>query len=142
MVSLVTCPGGHTPIYHDTDKIVFYLLPWIEINKCDEFRIFVKDKIITCISQQYLYDNFNLNENNLKDKMESIIEHCETTVINIVEPSDFSYDLVFYQDKPYFIEPNCFGKEYAAGSALFHWLNDYDKLYGLKDEIYVRYVSN
>jgi hypothetical protein len=25
---------------------------------------------------------------------------------------------------------NCFGKEYAAGSALFHWLLDEDILYG------------
>jgi hypothetical protein len=50
----------------------------------------------------------------------------------------FSYDFTFIDNEPYFIEINCFGKENAAGSALFHWIIDYDKLYGVNDCIYVR----
>ena len=37
--------------------------------------------------------------------------------------------LIGPDDTPYFIEPNCFGKYYAAGSALFHWIHDHDKLH-------------
>lgn len=33
-------------------------------------------------------------------------------------------DLVFIEDQIYFIEPNCFGKDYSVGSALFHWVTD------------------
>ena len=45
-------------------------------------------------------------------------------------------------DIPYFIEINCFGKEYAAGSSLFHWLIDEEKLYNTKNEnkVYFRYT--
>ncbi len=43
---------------------------------------------------------------------------------------------------PYLIELNCFGKEYAAGSSLFHWLLDEDILYDRKGEgrVYFRYI--
>ena len=40
----------------------------------------------------------------------------------------------------FFIEPNCFGKEYAAGSALFHWIKDEEQLYGRTDRVHFRWV--
>jgi hypothetical protein len=77
----------------------------------------------------------------LKNKRISLRDYFENTVVKIMDQSDFSYDFTFVNSKPYFIEPNSFGKEYAAGSALFHWLLDYNKLYGLNENnIYVRYV--
>jgi hypothetical protein len=139
--SIVTCPYGHTPIYSYTTEITLYLFDWLEMDTCDEFRIFVKNKKITCISQQYLYHKFDFTETMLKNKIRSIIDYFEDTVIGVVDQSDFSYDFTFVNSFPYFIEPNSYGKEYAAGSSLFHWLIDYDKLYGLSDNtIYVRYV--
>jgi hypothetical protein len=48
--------------------------------------------------------------------------------------SSYSYDFAIVNNKPYFIEMNSFGKEYAAGSALFHWLLDEDILYGKSGE--------
>lgn len=48
--SIVTCPYGHTPIYSGTKEITLYLFEWVEMNNCDEFRVFVKNKKITCIS--------------------------------------------------------------------------------------------
>lgn len=141
--SIITCPHGHTPIYSDTKEITLYLFDWIEMNACDEFRVFVKNKKITCISQQHLYDNFNLDKVILNNKIKLLIDYFEDTIKQIIDQPDFSYDFTFVNDIPYFIEPNSFGKEYAAGSALFNWLIDYDKLYGLdenKNNIYVRYV--
>jgi hypothetical protein len=139
--SIVTCPHGHTPIYSDTKEIILYLFEWIEMNNCDEFRVFVKNKKITCISQQHIYSNFNFDNIILKNKIELLIDYFEKNVIKIIEQNDFSYDFTFINNIPYFIEPNSFGKEYAAGSALFHWIIDYDKLYGLiENNIYIRYV--
>ena len=48
-------------------------------------------------------------------------------------------DIAIIGDKPYFIEINVFGKEYASGSSLFHWLKDESKLYGEENTIYFRY---
>lgn len=45
-------------------------------------------------------------------------------------------------DKWYFIEPNGFGAEYSAGSALYHWIDDYDLLNGDKDYVEFRYTSS
>jgi hypothetical protein len=40
-----------------------------------------------------------------------------------------------------FIELNSFGKQYASGSALFGWIQDYNILYGLcGDVIEFRYT--
>ena len=59
--------------------------------------------------------------------------------------TSYVMDFVFTTtNNPYFIEINSFGKEYASGSALFHWLLDTDKLYGENttktENIYFRYV--
>jgi len=44
---------------------------------------------------------------------------------------------------PYFIEQNVFGKEYAAGSSLFHWIIDEEILYQKGTPVvYFRYVKN
>jgi hypothetical protein len=48
--------------------------------------------------------------------------------------------LVGEDETPYFIEPNSFGKYYAAGSALYHWIYDHDKLHET-DTIELRYVN-
>jgi hypothetical protein len=59
--------------------------------------------------------------------------------------NNYSIDLaILKNDEPYFIEINSFGKEYPAGSSLFHWLNDEDILYDRKCEnkIYFRYAVN
>ena len=137
--SLITCPSGHTAIYSDTKKITIYLFDWTEMKQCDEYRVFVKDSQITCISQQFLYEKFDLDENVIKHNITQILDSF-VTLIDVTGYTTFSYDIVLIENIPYFIEPNCFGKEYAAGSALFHWIIDSDKLYGVTKNIYVRYI--
>lgn len=39
------------------------------------------------------------------------------------------------------VEFNSFGADFAPGSALFHWLNDKDILYGNGDTITVRFIT-
>jgi hypothetical protein len=171
--SLVSSIGGHTPIYPDTEKIIIYLFPFNElISDSNEFRVFVSNNKITAISQQACYSKFVIDLNLLSSNANFVNLDKDLTIPNqlelytqiIVDYFDFkikptfdqinsyTYDFAICYDKknnqfnPYFIEPNSFGKEYAAGSALFHWLLDEDKLYGLsyetndKTNIYLRYV--
>ena len=55
---------------------------------------------------------------------------------------NYSFDIAILEgDVPYFIEANCFGTEYAAGSALYGWIEDHDILYGTDPtKLYFRYT--
>lgn len=149
--SLVSSMCGHTPIKDNTDEIVLYLLPFIEIEEHTEFRVFVCGKKITAISQQNLYSNVFKNvekcEGIINKYIQTILEYFESNIKNSLPYSDYTYDFAIVGRKcePFFIEPNSFGKEYAAGSALFHWERDYDILYGIENDkkmnkVYFRYV--
>ena len=48
--------------------------------------------------------------------------------------------LIYSEEKPYFIEPNEYGANYGAGSALFHWIVDEKRLQD-SDIIQFRYVD-
>lgn len=60
----------------------------------------------------------------------------------ITHITNYTIDIALLQNlEPYLIEINSFGKEYSAGSSLFHWLIDEQKLYGNKENIYFRYCQ-
>ena len=155
--SLVTCIETHTPIDNkgrDTDKktLTLYLLPWKTFDVYKEYRIFVHWNRITAISQQNLHAvNEFLDAQEEEDRHTIIEKHVQiiwesfqkTIKKKIVHTCNYCMDAVILEDESlYFIEINSFGKEYAAGSALFHWLNDEDKLYGngSNNVIYFRYT--
>lgn len=147
--SMVSCSQGHTPINNRTTSITIYLLPWVDILPYNEFRVFVYNKQITAISQQHLHNKYPIlyNTSYLREKCKIICDYFESTVKQSITHMDsYVYDFAcvgYTCDEPFFIEPSTFGKEYAAGSALFHWLIDYDILYGNKletDGIHVRYT--
>lgn len=148
--SMVSCIQGHSPINDQTTSITIYLLPWVEILPYNEFRIFVHNKQITAISQQHLHNVYPILDNPtyIREKCKIICDYFESTIKRSISHMDsYVYDFACIGEsgeEPFFIEPSTFGKEYAAGSALFHWLVDYDILYGSKletDGIHVRYGS-
>lgn len=132
------------------------MFPWIEINDSLEFRIFVHNKKITCISQQDIYNrnevlykvgDYDSDESEKKRNeickrwVKLILDYFESKIKQSIKLDSYSIDLSLINgETPYFIETNVFGKEYAAGSALFHWLKDEDKLYSDGSTIYFRYV--
>jgi hypothetical protein len=150
--SLVTCISGHTPINEFTTDLTLYLFPWIRMDEYKEFRVFVNNNKITAISQQkwcsvneYLVDKDNKLEivNNWIDIIYNYFD--KTIKERITHISCYCIDLsILENDVPYFIEINSFGKEYASGSSLFHWLIDETILYDYenKNNIYFRYVEN
>ena len=152
--SLVTCIETHTPIDNkSTDKLLtLYLLPWKKFDRYKEYRIFVYKNKITAISQQNLHAvNEFLSAFPEEEDLKKIIEKhvqiiwesfIKTIKKKITHTFNYCMDAVILEDGSlYFIEINSFGKEYAAGSALFHWLIDEDKLYSDGNTIYFRYTA-
>ena len=152
--SIVTCRLGHSPLKEETTSIPLYLIKFQNnLNSIREFRVFVHKNNITAISQQSLYDINNILEslqekekNDLINKWINIIKsyHEKEIIKKITHIDSYVMDFAILDDgSPYFIELNSFGKEYASGSALFSWIDDYNILYGLcGDVIEFRYTIN
>jgi len=137
--SVVSCIRGHTPIKQNTKLLNIYLIDWIEIKPEFEFRVFVYNNKITAISQQNIYsllfteyldiykESFNTF---IIQILNNIVKYFyEEMLPKITWISNYTFDIAITKSKPYFIELNSFGKEQAAGSALFHWLLDEKILY-------------
>jgi hypothetical protein len=148
--SLVSCTTYHTPIYHDTCEIVLYIIPWETIEKHMEFRVFVHENKITAISQQCCYDCFDdiLNDDVVTEYINILLNNFDEDVSKkLTLQNNYTYDIAILNTdnglSPYFIEQNVFGKEYAAGSSLFHWIIDEEILYQKGTPVvYFRYVKN
>ncbi len=126
--SLVSSIHGHTPIDDDTMELKLYFFPWVKIDL--EFRVFVYKNRITCISQQDLYSSCIATEEKLRACYVKIVNYFNDKVKpNITHIDSYTIDIAILNDgSPYFIEINSFGEEYAAGSALFHWIHDSELL--------------
>ncbi|MCW7553483.1 cell division cycle 123 family protein [Endozoicomonas gorgoniicola] len=150
-------PIGYDGLKGKLDKDIYlYLFPWKKLNPDKEFRVFVHHDRVTAISQQYLYQRnellMNLPLEERQAQVETwarqIIEYVDNTVVpSITHISSYSIDLAITEtddadDEIYFIEINPFGKEYASGSALFHWIKDEEILYGQQQEntVHFRYT--
>lgn len=151
--SLVTSIHTHTPIREDTIMIKLYFLPWLNhMHKDTEFRVFVFNNKITAISQQRWYTKNKLlkgvDSDALSTMIKQILDYHENVISKrITHAKNYSMDLAVLnpltnQSQIYFIEINSFGKEYAAGSSLFHWLTDEDILYSDGTIVEFRYVIN
>lgn len=152
--SAVTCIHGHTPIGEGMVELEFYLMDWVDINPDKEFRMFVCHNRVTCISQQYTTRKNQLldscTESEEKEEIarawaDRLCTFWEQSIRpKITHTSCYTIDIALLDnDQPMFIEINCFGKEYAAGSSLFHWIIDEEKLYGRDSEtkVYFRFAA-
>ena len=140
-----------TPYYHsclnENEECKIYLFDWIDnLSYFLEFRIFVFNNKITAISQQHLYKSntilntyTTLDFNNLIEKIKNYFENNLKSKLYYLH--SYTIDLSFIDEQPYFIEVNPFGAYYAAGSSLFHWINDEKMLCNNNDIIYLRYTS-
>lgn len=147
--SIVSSNLGHECIC-DRDNLEnfrIYFLPWKNISQ--EFRVFVYQNQITAISTQhyseinYWLANQTVEElkNNVVLKINSYFEtHLRDKLKDIVGPN-YTMDIALLDDNSvYFIEPNSFGANYAAGSALFNWTIDHDILHN-PNSIELRFVD-
>ena len=148
--SLVTSIPTHSPIKKSIDKIRLYFLPWVEINQDLEFRVFIHNNRITAISQQScsIKNNFfdGLDQEIITLIINKIINYFNQVIqTKITHVQNFTIDLAIFNPLSeasvvYFIEINSFGREYSAGSSLFHWITDNHILYGTGSNIEFRYI--
>lgn len=144
--SICTTTDTHTCFYEDDDECTVYLWDWkSELNKDREFRLFVHEKRLVAISQQHLYKTNEWLINKTDDEIKTIVAQINESFEKDIKPkihhlTSYSVDFALVNDEGYFIEINSFGKEYASGSALFHWLIDEDIMYGKKEEQYFRFT--
>jgi hypothetical protein len=153
--SLGSGRGGHAPVHARTDRLKLFLFPWKALVHAKEFRVFVHQGRVTAISQQHLHSANPLlaalptlaeRASMVKAWAARIVQAADKTIVPKLAGlmDSFTMDVVLEEEdnRVYFIEPNGFGAQYAAGSALFHWLKDEGKL--LRTEapstVFVRYT--
>lgn len=149
--SLVTSRSGHSPlsnIMYNHD-IKLYLIPYVNIDSDQEFRVFIYNNKITAISQQNLYQpNLTLSKQSTDKQLTTISSWVN--LINdyfnlnikgaITHIKSYILDFAIIDNNiPYPIELNTFGHQYSSGSALFEWTRDHDILYGKHDKIHFRW---
>lgn len=134
--SATSCGPGHQFFDSEDTECTIYLFPWLNLNPYKEFRLFVCENTLTAISDQHLYtvnEYLNtLSNTEIESLIGRILDFYEKNIKDkLSHLGNYTIDLGFIQetDMPYFIEPNSFGKLYAAGSALFSWIYDTDALH-------------
>jgi len=153
--SMCTSKFGHVCFLEDDLECKIYLMNWVDIIPDNEFRIFVYNNKITCISNQHLYrenvwlssledDIIKTNvvkkilvyfDSNIKEKMSYMGEYSMDLALIKIRDEIGDQD-----DTPYFIEPNSFGGNYASGSSLFHWVIDHNIMYGKTNSLEFRFT--
>ena len=139
--SLVTCVDGHSPIRKRTTGITIYFIHWVVMNPFKEYRGFVFEGNLTALSQQNIYSSYEPFNEHFHITNATIIYHYFHTNMQLVlgDTRTYTFDIAILESSlPYFIETNCFGGEYAAGSSLFGWAEDHAILYGNGNNIVVR----
>jgi len=135
--SIITSKLGHECISLDDDLDDFriYLFPWVTIEH--EFRVFVYQNRISAMSTQHLDEvdqrlatmtDDDLRVNIIDKIVAYFNDNLKETLKPIVGPN-YTIDIAILEDgSVYFIEPNGFGANYAAGSSLFHWQINHNTL--------------
>lgn len=142
--SSVTSTKGHQPVKDEDEILRFYFLPWVQI--CNEFRVFVHGDKITALSPQIWFRRNkvdDLSDAALQDIVASLLDWFDKKVKDKLTyiGGDYTVDVAILEDNSwYFIEPNGFGGQYAAGSSSFHWEHDGDILTD-SSKVHLRFVS-
>ncbi|AGF85714.1 division cycle 123 protein [Moumouvirus goulette] len=118
-------------------------------NSSRELRCFIRNNKLIAISQ-YCWTRCEFFCDFSKDELISLADRINKLVNNIIEDlsnridtKDMVMDIYLDDnDNLQIIELNSFGYWLASGSALFHWIKDYDKLYNTNGDIYFRILDN
>lgn len=151
--SLVFSVDGHLCISQrdDLTKYKLYFVPWVNIVQ--EFRVFVFENRVSAISTQH-FSEINewlqamSDEQVARGVVYPIVDYFDTCLKARLSPivgPNYTMDIAFLDDgRVYFIEPNSFGANMAAGSAAYHWVYEHDKLHREfdSDPIYVKFTDS
>lgn len=141
--SIVTSIRAYKALRKGENKLYFcrFDSSW---DQQKELRIFVKNNKVTCISP-YIYYSTSFWSTLSNDELTDVASKISNKVTELsakFNVPDYVADMYYQSDGQLkIIELNSFGYWLASGSALFHWLNDYDKLYGSDGNIYFRVLN-
>ena len=156
VTSLVTSLRAYRGLMRSVDFNIsekLYIIPWrYDWNESCEFRVFVHERKVTALSQYVWMKDCGWNIDNMKIVAPKIVDYCTNLVIpKIIHIDSFVIDVIIVaktsiitSDTEFqveLVELNSFGSNLASGSALFHWINDNDILYGRDNKIVARYIS-
>lgn len=113
------------------------IMPWkIDIRKKYEFRVFVYNRRVTAISQQFWNKCFNYNITKIKSIGFLILN---SNIWKILPYNSLVADVYYANGEIHLIECNPFGAFSPSRSALFGWIVDHNILYGNCDPEF-RYI--
>lgn len=129
------------------DRVLYFCKYRSDWNPDREFRVFIRKGQVNAISQYGSRHSYwsAYSDKDLLDLGQRIVDFCQETLKYLPKlmNRDLTMDIIVNEDhdNAELIEMNSFGYWQAAGSALFDWLDDYDKLYGYADKVCLR-VAN
>jgi len=137
------------------NKILYFVPFRTDWHVDNEFRVFIRNRIITAVSQYSPYHSnlAHLEDADLLQKLTLIVPFCYEVLrkISLTNIRDCTIDVLVSNaalpeakiGKCELIELNTFGYWLAAGASLFDWLTDFNKLYGLTSQnaIYFRIAN-
>lgn len=134
--SLVSSNPGHECFTKADVTLNLYLVPFLPLNGKKEFRVFVYKHNVTAISIQHLYEeNQWIQDMSVRERVlliTDLLHFCQHSVLpklaDVLESYTCDIALLEPGNEFYFIEINPFGADYSAGSSLFGWRQDHDKL--------------
>ncbi|ADO67403.1 hypothetical protein crov369 [Cafeteria roenbergensis virus] len=117
----------------DTENLI--ISKWRDdFDKYREFRVIILDGKIKGISQQLWYEKIIYSEEEILKISNAIIEFFNQNKFYVPDMTvDINVNIKYHVD---LIECNPGGLYSSSGSSLFHWINDYDKLYDNTDITY------
>lgn len=131
------------------EKTIYFVRYENDWDPKREFRVFIYKRKVTAISQYNIGTKSMLSGKSNHDVMtltNGIKDHLEKQILPLVCPKigtdNVTCDLYINRNGTIrIVEFNSFGYWQAAGSALFEWIGDKNKLYNQDGKIYVRFVK-
>ena len=114
-----------------------------------EFRVFVYKRKVTAISQYNVSIKSMLSGKSTAEAKELsfniktyLEERILPSICTAIRTDNLVCDIYVNTDLSLrIVEFNSFGYWQAAGSSLFHWINDKDKLYNTDDKTFMRFIK-
>lgn len=128
------------------DRKLYFMNYDTEFDNSKEVRVFVHNRKVTGISQYHWYEVEYFNKFTDKQLIlicNNIIDYVEKELVNLVcdkiGVDSLTVDILVREDLSLkLVELNSFGYWLAAGSCLFSWIEDRDKLYGKDNKVYFK----
>lgn len=139
-------------VFNRSEECKLYVSPFRSyFHPDEEFRVFVCNRQITCISQYNEKESCGWAElqdealllvcNNIVKLYNTLVQ--KAVACNVCLPQSFTFDVFCHKACQYdveLVELNTFGAQMSAGSCLFDWIKDYTTLHSATDGIEFRVV--